>query len=414
MNVDLIIVGNELLNGKIEDRNTHYLATELYNRGHKLRKVHIIGDDEKLYFEALDAAFSHSEVVVTTGGLGPTKDDLTKEILGRYFDCKNEYSESAEKIALSHFTRGNREYDKNKFPYHFLPTGFEAIYNPAGYAPGLYFSDGKRTVFATPGVPTEFQAMLTDEIFPKLTETRDEIIKHIIVKTWKVPESKIFYELAPDLWDKLSPLGEVSSLPHLVGVDIGVKLIEKDPAVILEKEKQIIELIKETPLKDYIWHIGPGTMEEIIIKEAKDKGLTIGCAESCTGGLVASKLTDISGSSAVFWGSVVSYANEVKMKSLNVSEKTLIDHGAVSEQTALEMAEGAKDHLGVDITVTTTGIAGPGGGSKEKPVGTVGIGIATPKSSSSKIYYFSGTRKSLKERFARVALMKLLEAIREV
>ncbi|MAZ48492.1 MAG: hypothetical protein CME65_08010 [Halobacteriovoraceae bacterium] len=413
MNIDLIIVGNELLNGKIEDRNTHYLACELYNQGHKLRKVHIIGDDEKLYFEALDAAFSHSEVVITTGGLGPTQDDLTKDILGKYFKCTSECSEEALEMTLSHFKRGNREYDQDKFPYHYLPRGFKAIFNPAGYAPGLHFTDGRKTVFATPGVPTEFQAMLKEEIFPKLSKNSNEIIKHIIVKTWKVPESKIFFELAPKLWDELSPLGEVSSLPHLVGVDIGVKLIESSQAQISKKEEKIIELIKATPLKDYIWHIGTETMEELIIREASEKNLTIGCAESCTGGLVASKLTDISGSSAVFWGSVVSYANEVKMKSLGVGEETLKNYGAVSEQTALEMAIGAREHLGVDITVTTTGIAGPGGGSKEKPVGTVGIGISTSKESKSKIYHFSGTRKSLKERFARVALMKLLEAIRE-
>ena len=207
MNVDLIIVGNELLNGKIEDRNTHYLAAELYNQGHKLRKVHIIGDDEKLYFEALDAAFSHSEVVITTGGLGPTQDDLTKDILGNYFKFPSEFSQEALEITLSHFKRGNREYDQDKFPYHNLPRGFKAIFNPAGYAPGLHYTDGKRTVFATPGVPTEFQAMLKEEIFPKLNTDSSRIIKHVIVKTWKVPESKIFYELAPELWDKLSPLG---------------------------------------------------------------------------------------------------------------------------------------------------------------------------------------------------------------
>lgn len=411
MNFDLIIVGNELLNGKIEDRNTHYIAKELYKHGHNLRKVHIIGDEEKLYFEALDAAFNKSDVVITTGGLGPTKDDLTKSILAKYFDKEILPSEKAMEIAQFHYKRGNREYDAEKIQYHMFPKDFDVVLNPVGYAPGLSYKKDGKVVFATPGVPTEFQAMLSKEILPKLAQTSEKQIKHVIVKTWKVPEAKIFHDLCPTLWDELSQFGEVSSLPHMTGVDIGVKLIG-DAKTNTENELRVLQIINSSAIKEHIWHIGPETMEEVIIKEATAKKLKIGFAESCTGGLLASKITDVSGSSAVFWGSVVSYANEVKMKSLNVKQDTLKAFGAVSRETAYEMAKGAREHLAVDIAITTTGIAGPGGGSKEKPVGTVGIGISTNTHTDSEIYYFTGTRTSLKERFARVALLKLLEAIR--
>ncbi len=412
MNFDLIIVGNELLNGKIEDRNTHYIAKELYKHGHTLRKVHIIGDEEKLYFEALDAAFNESDVVITTGGLGPTKDDLTKSILAKYFDKEISHSEKAMEVAKLHYKRGNKEYDTEKIKYHLFPKDFEVVLNPVGYAPGLSYTQDGKSVFATPGVPTEFQAMLSQEILPSLAQKSEKQIKHVIVKTWKIPEAKIFHDLCPTLWDELAQFGEVSSLPHMTGVDIGVKLIGDDKTN-SENEKKVLQIIQNSAIRDNIWHIGPETMEEVIIKEATAKKLKIGFAESCTGGLLASKITDVSGSSAVFWGSVVSYANEVKMKSLNVAEETLKAHGAVSKETAFEMAKGAREHLDVDIAVTTTGIAGPGGGSKEKPVGTVGIGVSTLKNTESDLYYFTGTRTSLKERFARFALLKLLETIRD-
>lgn len=414
MNFDLIVVGNELLNGKIQDLNTHFLANELYKRGDHLRKVHIIGDDEKLYQEALDAAFSHSEVVITTGGLGPTEDDLTKAILAKYFNKEIEYNESAFEMAKRQYDRGERKYNKEKVGYHNIPQDFHTVYNPIGYAPGLKYADNGRTVYATPGVPTEFQAMLNEEIFPDLPINRDQIVKHVIVKTWKVPEAKIFHKMCPGLWEQLKPYGELSSLPHMMGVDIGVKLVEQDQAVIEQKEQEIIGLIQATELKNYIWHIGPESMEEVIINTAKEKGLTIGFAESCTGGLLASRITDVAGSSSVFWGSVVSYANEVKMKSLGVKAETLKNHGAVSKETAFEMAIGAKTELDVDIAVTTTGIAGPGGGSAEKPVGTVGVGVASSRGVRSDLYYFKGSRKSLKQRFAQAALMILLEELRSI
>jgi nicotinamide-nucleotide amidase len=412
MKFDLIVIGNELLNGKIQDLNSHFLAQQLYKQNHELNQVHVIADNEKQFLSTMKTAINQSDVIITCGGLGPTKDDLTKNMLAKFFNKEVLYSEQSYKVTTDHYKRGKREYDQKNIDYHNIPENFKAINNPVGFAPGLgYIDSEEKFVFACPGVPSEFQAMLTQEILPQLNINTSKVIKHIIIKTWKVPEAKIFHELCPKLWDTLSSFGEVSSLPHFYGVDVAVKLVESTKEEIHQKEQKITALIKETKLAPYIWNIGPESLPEFIVKVATENKLTIGFSESCTGGLCASQITDISGSSSIFWGSIVSYANEVKIKSLTVSQETLKNHGAVSEQTALEMAIGAKKELGVDIAVSTTGIAGPGGGSAEKPVGTVGIGVCSEKSQTSQVYHFHGDRLTLKKRFSDRALVVLLEEI---
>lgn len=413
MKLDLILIGSELLNGKIRDLNTLELAKMTQAMGHELRKVHIIADNESDLSQSLLEAEKESDLIITSGGLGPTKDDITKQILANFFKKTIKENQEAKEVTLKQFSKTNREYIEEQFHYHKIPEGFYAIYNHLGYAPGLKYEFKKdKFIFSLPGVPSEFSHMLQDHIAPLLNQ-ESKVTEHLIYKTWKIPESKIFLELCPNLWNDLENFGEVSSLPHFFGVDIGIKITAESDLEIQKKKNEIHKLIHQSKIQEYIWHIGPQTLEEIIIKEASEKKITFGFAESCTGGLCASKITDISGSSAVFWGSVVSYANEVKMKSLNVKETTLKEHGAVSKQTALEMAMGAKNHLGVDIAVTTTGIAGPGGATKNKPVGTVGIGVSSKNGNSSDLFYFNGNRESLKQRFCKKALMTLLEEIRK-
>jgi len=413
MKIDLIIIGNELLNGKIQDLNTQFLAKEIFKYGHEFRQVQIIADNYEQFTHALKNSLEKADIIFTTGGLGPTKDDLTKKMLSDYFHKEVEYNQAAFEITKKQYDRGNRVYDQEKIDYHNLPLDFKPIYNPIGFAPGIEVVENEKKIFSLPGVPSEFQSMLTQEILPKI-ELSKTLTKHVIVKTWKIPESKIFTKLAPKLWEDLEKLGEVSSLPHLLGVDIGVKISGFDLNEIQQKEKQILEIIYSTPIKENIWHIGPESIEEVIIKIAKKKKIKIGFAESCTGGLCASRMTDISGSSSVFWGSIISYANEVKSKTLRVSEATLKDHGAVSIETAKNMAKGACHELGVDIVISTSGIAGPTGGSIEKPVGTVAIGVHVRGKTEAQLYQFHGNRKSLKHKFSEKALMILLEELIEL
>lgn len=407
MKFELIIIGSELLNGKIQDKNIHWFSKFCYDNNYLLTGVQIIADSKNDFNTAVDKAIKKADIIITTGGLGPTQDDLTKSLMAEYFDRSIEHNDEAKKITLSHYNRGNRKFNPDKVKYSEIPKDFKALYNPTGYAPALcYEFEKNKYIFNTPGVPTEFQSVVNESILP-LLEKSDHFSKHIIIKTWKLPEANIFTKLCPDLWDQLAQFGEVSSLPHLLGVDIGIRITKA------QDEKKIIDLINTTKLKEYIWHIGSESLEEVIINKANKKNIKFGFAESCTGGLCASRITDTSGSSSVFWGSIVSYSNEVKVKALNVSEQTLIDHGAVSIQTAKEMAQGALKSMNVDIAITTTGIAGPGGGSIEKPVGTVGIGVANKEKSSSKIYNFNGNREELKFRFSQIALFTLLEQINE-
>jgi nicotinamide-nucleotide amidase len=217
--------------------------------------------------------------------------------------------------------------------------------------------------------------------------------------------------MAPQLWDQLESFGEISSLPHPLGVDIGVKIQADSLIALTEKEQKIHSIVKKSKISSSIWHIGAETIEEVIIQKAKEKNLKIGFAESCTGGLLASRITDMPGSSSIFWGSIISYSNEVKINCLDVKEKTLREFGAVSKETAFEMAIGARQKLSVDIAVSTTGIAGPGGATPGKPVGTVGIAVSTKSKTVSEMYHYNGNRTSLKYSFSQAALFQMLDAI---
>lgn len=411
MKIDFIAIGNELLNGKITDLNTHYLAKKLCDMNLTLRKVHIIGDNPNDFAGALAEATSEADIIITSGGLGPTKDDITKNMLAAYFRKELKFSQDAQDIAQKHYDRSSKVFDQERADYHNIPQDFTPIFNPVGYAPGLSYNFGEKIIFATPGVPSEFQAMLTHEILPSLALS-SEIIHHLTIKTWDIAEAPLFNSICPTLWDELASFGEVSSLPQILNVDIGIRLIEKNQSKIDSKIQRIKKIINNSPLKEYVWHIGPESIEEVIIKEATEKKLTLGFAESCTGGLLAHKLTNVPGSSAVFWGSITSYSNEVKINCLQVLEGTLSENGAVSKETALEMALGAKKNLNVDIAITTSGIAGPGGGSIEKPVGTIAIGVAGPKTKTSEILNLKGDRLILKRRFAEAALFRMLREIR--
>ena len=416
MQADIIIIGNEILNGKIQDKNIQVIARSLLKKGIQIRSVQIIQDGTPQFNDLMDQSLLLCDYVFISGGLGPTKDDLTKSNIADYFDQKIVFNQQALDQAKVHYDRGQREYDEELTTYHLLPKDFTALANPIGYAPGIHYKIHRHrkdiNIFAMPGVPSELSAMLEDIIIPEYLDSTSIQIKNITLKTWKLPESKIFTTLYPHLWEQLEAIGKVSSLPQLFGVDIGIQIQAKNQSELLKLETSVFDIINKTSLPEHIWHTGNQSLEEVIIQEAREKKLKIGFAESCTGGLCASRITDYSGSSSVFWGSIVSYANSVKENSLQVQKTTLDKYGAVSLETAKEMAIGARKNLGIDIAVTTTGIAGPGGGSNEKPVGTVAIGYSTETNSTSEIFNFTGNREVLKEKFSEMALIKLLEAIR--
>ncbi|EQC44887.1 CinA family nicotinamide mononucleotide deamidase-related protein [Bacteriovorax sp. Seq25_V] len=407
-----IIIGDELLSGKIQDLNLKWLATTLLPTKHKLVATRIIGDNEEQIKAVLTEASKESDAIIITGGLGPTKDDKTKKVLGDWIGGQMKENNQAMELAKTHYARWDREWTKELNSYHLIPEGITPLYNPIGFAPGLMLTKDNTYIFAAPGVPREFQGMLTDVILPIIDKEiggEAEELELFNIRTYGIPEEVIFGKLCPTLWDDLEVFGSVSSLPGINGVDITIRLLKDNQ--VEEKKNKIKKIVYATDLAPNIWHIGLESLQEVVVMKAKEKGITFSFAESCTGGLVSSLITDISGSSTPFLGSIISYSNDVKIKQLGVKEETLKSFGAVSKETALEMAIGARERINSHIGISLTGIAGPLGGSKEKPVGTVAIGHSTSKESCSEVYNFHGDRIKLKERFAAKALSILLDQI---
>lgn len=415
MNIGLLVIGDEILNGKISDLNAAWLTRFVQQTPLILKSVLFVKDDEKEMMDGLNYLRERSDIILTTGGIGPTKDDKTKEVMAKFHGKKLIENQDAKELAIKLYKKINREWSADKSNYHMLPEGFIATDNPGGLAPGLVFNTEDKIYMSAPGVPREFQLMFEQVFLPIILERAGDDRKEyeiFNIRTHGIPEEKIFFELCPTLWEELEVFGKVASLPQITGVDITL-VLEKNNEIENKKNK-IKSIVENSPLKESIWQYGMLSLPSFILEVAKSKKLTFSFAESCTGGLSSSRITDISGSSAAFLGGVVAYDNQVKIDLLGVKEETLKNNGAVSAQTAKEMAEGCRTHLKTDLAISYSGIAGPGGGSAEKPVGTVAIGWATPHDSGSDLYHFHGDREKLKMRFSEKGLYKLLELINTI
>ncbi|MCB9068130.1 MAG: competence/damage-inducible protein A [Calditrichae bacterium] len=374
MKAALISIGNELLNGRTVNSNATFIGGKLFEIGVRVREIFTIRDEPESITNALTAALATNQIVLVTGGLGPTHDDITKKVIAGYFDSKLIFDESiVQRIEQKFRERGMRMPETNR-EQGFVPETATLIDNPVGTAPGLHFRQNGSHIFAMPGVPREMRAMVTDYILPLLssefqlkpTETR-------LFRTTRIPESGI-YERCQHFLDEFSDL-EIAFLPKFTGVDIRVTL----PAIgdFSEKIAAFEQKLTQT-IGKYIFTTEEDAMEATVGKLLKSQNLTLSVAESCTGGLIQQQITSVAGSSDYFSGGVVSYSNESKIKLLGVSPAALEKYGAVSEIVAQQMAEGIRQSLGTDFGISTTGIAGPGGGTAEKPVGLIFIGLATP------------------------------------
>lgn len=416
MKVASLVIGSELMRGDRQDANSQILANFLKQKGVEYITSVLCADKPQILREQLDSLLPKVDCLFLTGGLGPTKDDVTKAFLATYFGLATKFNPDALRITQANYNKFDRQYERGDNLYAEIPEGFTAVNNPTGYAPGLFYQDQKSQTYiaVAPGVPHEFQSMLQEEFWPRLEQNFDLLQPQEVmtIRTYKVPEEKIFKTLAPNLWSEMEKWGDPFSLPHLFGVDIG--LVLSGDKNLNEAYSFFKEYLAETEVGPAIWEYGERSLEEVLIVTAKEKGLTFGFAESCTGGYNGHRLTNIPGCSEVFQGSLVTYANRAKEKTLGVKSQTLEKYGAVSEEVAREMAEGARDALSADIVVSTTGIAGPGGGTTEKPVGRICLGMATKNKTQSQSYTFKGRREILKERFSRAALFSLLEGLKEI
>lgn len=417
LKVSMIVIGDEILNGRTTDLNGSWLSKYLFKKGLELSSIRFIRDQSEDIFQAITACFEESDIVITSGGIGPTLDDKTKKTLADYFGKNIIERKDVAVIVTENYERFGRTWHPGMNHYHFFPEDFIAMPNPKGLAPGIGFYDQKKNklLLSGPGVPREFFEMVDREFLPQIKKYFAAGFKNnyqTVIRTQGVAEEKIFFDLCPTLWSELEKFGKVSSLPHTIGIDIIVCYHGSDQTHI-ENQQSIKKIIEKTPLKDHVWQWGNAPLNEMVLKTAIEKKRTFAFAESCTGGLTASKITDLAGASQAFWGGIVCYDNSVKKNLLEVQESSLNNFGAVSLEVAREMAEGARKKLGVDFAVSITGIAGPEGGSNEKPVGTVAIGFASATDSGSELFQFPGDRIRLKERFSDKALLKMYELLKE-
>ncbi len=415
MHVALAIIGSEILSGHIQDLNIHFLANWLKRHGHELAQVVVVPDKGHVLLETLKNLKARFPIVVTSGGLGPTRDDITKDVLSSMLGSALCDNQQAAKMVSSHYQRINRPWTKETNHYHLLPRQVQPLFNPSGLAPGLHFTSPQVDILCLPGVPMEFQDMIEFHLKKILQAhaTRNgcvhDKIDSLIFKTWRIPEEKIFFELCPKLWQCLEEYGTVSSLPKSTGVDIIVSLRNAD------KQKTLQEILKRPEIKmllAYFWQVGELELAEFVLQQARKKKVTIATAESCTGGLIASKLTDVAGCSDVYLGSWISYSNHLKEQMLQIDPSLIQKYGAVSCEVVAAMAQNAQRLSGADLVVATSGIAGPGGGSREKPVGTLAMAyIAQDGKIHSSLQKFNGNRILLKNRFSDFSLFQFLRAM---
>ena len=371
MRCELIAVGTELLLGEIANTDAQMISLGLSELGINVYHHTVVGDNPARLTAALEIAKSRADIIITTGGLGPTADDLTKETIAAAFG-KKLYMDKEQQERL-HQRMGSRMTPNNE-KQAMLPEGCEVLVNDWGTAPGCAFYAEGCHVLMLPGPPSECTPMFKYRARPYLERlcTDGQVIRSRFVKIFGMGESAMEDKLSYLMTKLENPTAAPYAKEGECEVRVTAKADSEEAAYALIDP--VVEEIRGV-LGSVVYGIDVSSLEEVVVKGLIEKGLTVATAESCTGGLVGKRLTDISGSSSCYLGGVVSYANEVKMHVLGVQEETLRAHGAVSPETAIEMARGVRKLMGTDIGVSTTGVAGPGGGSPEKPVGTVYIGI---------------------------------------
>lgn len=402
--VSLLITGSELLDGRVQDTNTRYLAEELTIRGITFKRVLVVDDDLEELVIALKFLSEVSDLLIISGGLGPTADDLTREAVSKWSGLELIEHPLARKHLEDFYSKRGRVVDQSNLRQAFVPATSELVHNPVGTAPGfLTTGPNDVKVLALPGVPKELIAMCRESVLPIIENSFSEIpgYRSTGFKTYGLPESEVGVRVVKAGLPDSIKVSYRAAFP-----DVHVKLISRasDAELAEAKKKAIAEVGVEFVFTEDLDKNYP----EVIVELLREKKLTLSTAESCTGGMLGELITSVSGASEIFIGSVVSYANQVKIQQLGVDAQSLNEHGAVSEEIAVKMALGVKKKLQSDIGISITGIAGPLGGSPEKPVGTFFIGYADDAIQHARKYFFSGDR----ERIRRYASFAALDEIR--
>lgn len=407
MKLGILTIGNELMNGRIADTNASFIAREAHQQGWSVEAILSVGDDFALIKNRLDYLLSMADAVICSGGLGPTADDITTAAIAKAFNLPLYTDENVLNYIKDIFVKFNFSWVGNNAKQAIFPQGAEVLSNASGTAPGFCISVEGKPIFVIPGVPAEARMMLTLGVIPILRRhfpQHEQYISKQTIKTFGLSEAAVD--------DRLKDIDFYS-----LGVSVGFYPVFPENHIVLiehgsnheEAQKNLQKAQDEVSarLQNYIFAYGEQTLEEVIAGLLTEKKLTIAVAESCTGGLITSRLTDVSGSSVYLERSVVTYSNAAKISLLGVPAEIIEKYGAVSEETARLMAEGVRKLAGTDLGLSSTGIAGPTGGSKEKPVGTVYLALADSKQTICRHYSYRWDRQRNKEVFSEAALFLL-------
>lgn len=410
----IINIGDELLIGQVINSNAAYIAEKINSIGISVEESIVIGDQEEAIRDNILESIGKTDLIIVTGGLGPTKDDRTKQVLSEIFGMPLElHQPSLDKITALFNKRGVTLSESNR-QQAFLPVGAEIIPNENGTAQGMWFEKEGKIVLSMPGVPFEMKAMLNTAI-PKIREyfQPDLTIFHRVVQTSGIGESALS-DLIEGWENELPPFISLAYLPRPGIVRLRLTAIGEDKELLKNALHEEVEKLKKIA-GEYIWSFEDNQPEDEIGKCLRKMKKTLTLAESCTGGYLAHRITSVPGSSTYFKGSIVSYSNEIKRNILNVREGNLKKQGAVSEPVVSDMAINSMDLFDADYSVAISGIAGPDGGTDEKPVGTVWIAIATTTRIRTELFHFltTGGRMTIIERAAVAAMSLLLQEIRK-
>ncbi len=393
MRAEIISVGNELILGNILNTNTFYITKKLTEIGIDVLYHTSVKDDMQMLENVINIALNRADLLIFTGGLGPTYDDMTKEIVSKTLGLKLIIDEELKESIENYFKKNNRTMTSNNIKQAYIPEGAKYLPNDIGTAPGIFIEHNEKTLVLLPGPPKEMKMMFDKYVVPLIKQ--DFIIIEMTIKTIDIGESQV----ESILKDIITKNKDVYIATYAKDGIVDIKIVAKG-----KNQDKIEELLNKTikeiesKISDYIYSYEDENIEEVVFRMLKENNMKIAFCESCTGGLITSKFTRIPGVSEVFDRAYITYSNISKVEDLNVSKKTLEKYGAVSEETALEMAHGLLNKTNVDIALSVTGIAGPSGGSEEKPVGLVYIGICTKNCSRVIKSMFSGDRISIQNR----------------
>jgi nicotinamide-nucleotide amidase len=410
MKAEIITIGDEILIGQIIDTNSAWIAEQFNLNGIEIYQITSVHDNHEHILEVLKKAEEKVDLVIMTGGLGPTKDDITKNTLCEYFNTKLVFHQLTFEHIKTRFTKLNIDVNKLNRDQALVPESCTVLFNKAGTAPGLWFEKNDTFFVSVPGVPFEMKYLVEEEILPRLRVSgKAKAIYHKTVLTQGIPESMLAMKL--EQWeDSLPGNVKLAYLPSPMAVRLRLSAIGNNENILREQvEAEITKLQKIIP--DQIFGFNNETMAEVIGRMLKLNGKTLAVAESCTGGYISHLITSVPGCSAFYNGSVTAYSNLIKENILGVNPETIFDFGAVSEQVAKEMAVGVRKVFNSDFALATTGIAGPDGGTEEKPVGTVWIAVASENDVIALKFIFGDNRERNISRSSQTALQILRRLI---